>query len=79
MRRPPKSSGKAARLRRQSALTGGKGEAMMNTTDIILIAGIALVVGLAVAKLVRNRKKGKCACGCDVCTCGCGKKKANRA
>ena len=52
---------------------------MMNTTDIILIAGIALVVGLAVAKLVRNRKKGKCACGCDVCTCGCGKKKANRA
>ena len=48
----------------------------MNTLDIVLIFAIAAVVGLAVWRLVRNKRQGKSACGCDCgsCSCGCGKK-----
>ena len=49
----------------------------MNAVDIILIAAIVVVAGLAVYRLVSNKRKGKCSCGCDCGCCGqsCGKKK----
>jgi len=51
----------------------------MNALDIILIVAIAAVAGLAVWRIVRNRRQGKSACGCDCgnCSCGCGKKIKN--
>ncbi len=47
----------------------------MNVIDIVLIAAIGLVVGLAARRIVRNKKQGKCSCGCEHCTCGCDKNK----
>ena len=54
-----------------------KGGQTMNALDIVLIAAIAVAVGLAVWRLARNRRQGKSACGCDCgsCSCGCGKKR----
>ena len=51
----------------------------MNTLDIILIVVIAAVAGLAVWRIMRNRRQGKSPCGCDCghCSCGCGKKIEN--
>ena len=48
----------------------------MKPIDIVLIVVIAAVIGLAVWRVVRNKRKGKSACGCDCgsCNCGCGKK-----
>lgn len=48
----------------------------MNAIDIVLVAAIALATVLAAARLIRNRRKGKCACGCENCACGCDKKKS---
>ncbi len=49
----------------------------MNALDIILIAAVAGVAALAVAKLVRNKKQGRgtCGCGCANCPTKCGKGK----
>lgn len=33
----------------------------------IAIGVLAIVVGLAVRSVVKNRKKGGCGCGCDSC------------
>ena len=57
----------------------------MTVGDIIVLAGLALVVGLVIAGMIRDRKKGK-SCGCSSCKgcsmagscgsqtgCGCGK------
>ena len=48
----------------------------MSILDIVLLLAVAAVVGLAVWRVVRNRKRGKSACGCDCgsCSCGCGKR-----
>ncbi len=47
----------------------------MNALDIILIAAVAGVAALAVAKLVRNKKQGRgtCGCGCANCPTKCNK------
>ena len=37
--------------------------------DIIVIAVLALVVGLVIRGMIRDKKKGKC-CGCSSCK-GC--------
>ena len=47
----------------------------MNVIDIVLIAAIGLVVGLAARRIVRNKKQGGCSCGCEHCACGCDKNK----
>ena len=44
----------------------------MNALDVLLIAAVALIIGLAVWRLVKNRRQGKSACGCDCANCGCG-------
>ena len=46
----------------------------MNVIDIVLIAVIGLVVGLAAWRIIRNKKQGKGSCGCEHCPCGCDKK-----
>lgn len=38
--------------------------------DILLVVLIAAALFLAVRKLVRDKKRGKCACGCETCD-GC--------
>jgi len=38
--------------------------------DIILVLLIIAAVGLAVRKVIRNRKKGGCSCGCAGCSSG---------
>ncbi len=47
----------------------------MNTLDIILIVGIAAIIALTVARLIRNKKQGRgtWGCGCANCPTKCGK------
>lgn len=49
----------------------------MNIWDVVVFAAVAGVVGLAVWRMVRNRKKGKggCSCGCGSCTQNCAYRK----
>ena len=37
--------------------------------DILVLAVLALIVGLVIRSMIRDKKKGKC-CGCHGCT-GC--------
>lgn len=41
----------------------------MSPADIVILAVIALTVGIIIFRMVRNHKKGKssCGCGCDSC------------
>ena len=39
----------------------------MNGIDVLLIAVLAVVLGLAVRRVWRTRKTGGCGCGCDGC------------
>ena len=41
--------------------------------DILLVLLIAAALLLAVVKIVRDRRKGKCSCGCSSCP-GCGRR-----
>ena len=41
-----------------------------NLINIILIAVIALIVGLVIRGMIRNKKAGKSSCGCDCASCG---------
>ena len=52
----------------------------MKIIDVILALAIAVVVGLAVGRVVKNRRQGKSACGCDCagCTCGCDRRKSEQ-
>ncbi len=45
--------------------------------NVLLILVLAVLVGWAVGKIVKNRKNGSCGCGgnCGGCT-GCGMRKA---
>jgi hypothetical protein len=49
----------------------------MSGLDIILILLIAAVVGLALRRVLMNRRKGKnCGCGCEGCDrCGTQRRK----
>jgi hypothetical protein len=49
----------------------------MNALDIILIAAVAGIVALTVAKLVRDKKRGKgtCGCGCANCPTKCNRQR----
>ena len=38
--------------------------------DILLGALVAGAVILALVKIIRNKKQGKCTCGCDGCPSG---------
>lgn len=38
--------------------------------DLIVLAVLALVVGLALRSLLRNRESGGCSCGGDCSSCG---------
>ena len=51
-----------------------------NWANIIVIAGLVLITGLIVFRMVRNKKAGKHSCGCDCGACAaCGAcKKARR-
>ncbi len=44
----------------------------MNFWDIIIIAGIVVIVVFSVIKIVKNLKKGKTSCGCDCSRCSGG-------
>ena len=39
----------------------------MNGIDLLLIAALAVVLGLAVRHVWKTRKTGGCGCGCDGC------------
>ena len=44
-----------------------------NLINIVLIAVIALIVGLLICGMIRDRKAGKRSCGCSCASCGaCG-------
>ena len=44
-----------------------------NWANIIVIAGLVLITGLIVFRMVRNKKAGKQSCGCDCGACAaCG-------
>jgi len=40
----------------------------MNGIDLLLIAALAVVIGLAARRVWKTRKTGGCGCGCDGCT-----------
>ena len=51
-----------------------------NWANIVVIAGLALLTGLIVFRMIRNKKAGKRSCGCDCAACGvCPKCCANGA
>ena len=41
-----------------------------NWANIVVIAGLLLLIGLIVFRMVRSKKAGKCSCGCDCGACG---------
>jgi len=44
----------------------------MSTVDYIVIAVVAVIIGLAVYKIVRDKKRGVKCSGCgSSCECGC--------
>ena len=47
----------------------------MNIWDIVLLLAIAAIVGLAVKRVIANRKRGGCGCGGDGCTQRCASRK----
>lgn len=57
-------------------LTALRGD-RMKILDVVLVLVIAAAVGLAVWRVVKNRRQGKSACGCDCssCACGCDRRK----
>ena len=48
----------------------------MKPLDIVLIVAIVATVGLAVWRIVRNKRQGKSSCGCDCghCAASCGRR-----
>ena len=50
----------------------------MNLADILLGIAIVAAAGLAVWRMISNRKKGKSSCGCDCghCAHSCGRRDA---
>ena len=51
----------------------------MNIWDIVLLAAIAAAVGLALRKVIANRRRGGCGCGCDGCTQRCAARKDGKS
>ena len=48
----------------------------MKIIDVVLIAVLAVVIGLAVRRTLRVRRSGGCGCGCSGCPVdGCPSKK----
>lgn len=50
-----------------------------NLVNIVILAVLALVVGLVIRSMLRDRKAGKSACGgncqsCGVCSCAAARK-----
>ena len=43
--------------------------------DILLTILIAAALLLAVRKLLRDRRRGRCSCGCSRCPSDCGRQK----
>ena len=46
----------------------------MNTADIIIILILAVVIGLAVRRYIKQLRSGGCSCGCENCNMPCAKK-----
>ena len=42
----------------------------MNIWDYLIGGLVALALILALVKIIRNKKQGKCTCGCDGCPSG---------
>ena len=41
-----------------------------NLINIVLIAALVLITGLAIRGMIRNKKAGKSSCGCSCSSCG---------
>ncbi len=41
-----------------------------NWINLILVAGLVLIVGLLLRGMIRNKKAGKSSCGCNCASCG---------
>ena len=41
-----------------------------NVSNILIVAGLLLIVGAIVHKMIKDRKAGKSSCGCDCGQCG---------
>ncbi len=39
----------------------------MNSGDLIVLGVIVVIIGLALTKIIRDKKKGKCVSGCANC------------
>lgn len=50
---------------------------LMNLWDVVIVVIVVVAVALAVGKVIRDRKNGRCACGgdCGSCACGCDRKR----
>ena len=51
-----------------------------NMANIIIIVLLALVIGLGIRRIIRNKKAGRTSCGCSSCSAcaGCKEKLENR-
>lgn len=49
----------------------------MNVADLIIIIAILLIVFMAVKKMIKNKRMGKCNCGCSDCSACSNSKKKN--
>lgn len=38
--------------------------------NVIIIAVLAVIVGLIIRSMIKDKKAGKCSCGCDCGDCG---------
>lgn len=46
----------------------------MNVWDILILAAVAALVVLAVIRMRRRKRSGRCSCGCEGCGMPCEKK-----
>ena len=46
----------------------------MNISDVLILAGVALIVIGALLRVRKTRKSGGCSCGCEGCIRPCEKK-----
>jgi len=40
----------------------------MNLIDWIIVAVLAVIFGLSIFRIIKNKKEGKCNCGCSGCS-----------
>ena len=47
----------------------------MNVADLLILAGVGLLLFSALRRIRANRKKGGCSCGCQDCGAACAMRK----